>query len=259
MCLDDQILSTYLDGELTEPWKSQVEEHLSYCASCKDRFLKLKSLRDVVHSAALTDEEIAPRQAKVLSIIEKNKFTQKPKLSFLKKHFNVSTPQIIGVAAAFVVVFIGSWAVFGGNSKDNKISLPDVNTTIDLKNITPVRSTDNATTSKSLENYSLDEILKNLDARGYDVDIKLKSIQPLALEKLSSDVTEVAKLEDRGLVIYSDGIIKDNNGSIIATGVSVDASNQLVASDGTILFEGETLTLIPSVESEVVESEVVVE
>lgn len=254
MCLDDQILSTYLDGELAEPWKSQVEEHLSYCLSCRERFYKLQNLRDTVRSAALTEEEIAPRQAKVLSVIEKNKFAKKSsKLSFMKKHFNVSTPQIIGVAAAFVVVFIGSWAVFGGNSKDNKISLPDVNTTIDLKNITPVRSTDNATTSKSLENYTLDEILKNLDARGYDVDIKLKSIQPLALEKLSSEVTEVATLEDRGLIIYSDGVIKDANGSIVATGVSLDASNQLVASDGTVLFEGEKLTLIPSTDAEVVE------
>jgi anti-sigma factor ChrR (cupin superfamily) len=253
MCLDDQILSTYLDGELAEPWKSQVEEHLSYCLSCRDRYYKLQSLRDSVRSAALTDEEIAPRQAKVLSVIEKNKFAKKPsKLSFLKKHFNVSTPQVIGVAAAFVVVFIGSWAVFGGNSKDNKISLPDVSTTIDLKNITPVRSTDNSTTSKTLENYSLDEILKNLDARGYDVDIKLKSIQPLSLEKLSDEVTEIAKLEERGLIIYSDGVIKDANGSIVATGVSLDESQQLVASDGTVLFAGEELTIIPATESDVV-------
>ena len=252
MCLDDQILSTYLDGELTEPWKSQVEEHLSYCAGCRERYFKLQSLRDTVRSAVLTNEEIAPRQEKVLALIEKNKLSKKPtKVSFLKKHFNISAPQIIGVAAAFVVVFIGSWAVFGGNSKDNKIALPDVNTTIDLKNITPVRSTDNATTSKSLESYSLDEILKNLDARGYDVDIKLKSIQPLALEKLADDeVKEIATIEDRGVIIYSDGFIKDTNGSIIATGVSLDESNQIIASDGTVLFEGETVTLLPSNDAE---------
>ena len=250
MCLDDQILSTYLDGELTEPWKSQVEEHLSYCSSCRERYYKLQTLKDTVQAAALTEQEIAPRQAKVLDFIEKNKLAQKPsKFSFFKKHFNISTPQIIGVAAAFVVVFIGSWAVFGGNSKDNKIALPDVNTSIDLKNITPVRSTDNATTSKSLENYSLEEILKNLDARGYDVDIKLKSIQPLALDKLSDgQVAEVAQLEERGLTVYSDGLIKDVNGAIIATGVSLDESNQIIASDGTVLFEGETVTLIPVVE-----------
>jgi anti-sigma factor ChrR (cupin superfamily) len=254
MCLDDQILSTYLDGELTEPWKSQVEEHLSYCAGCKERYEKLQSLRNTVKSAILTDEEIAPRQEKVLALIEKNKLSKKPsKLSFLKKRFNVSTPQIIGVAAAFVVVFIGSWAVFGGSSKDNKISLPDVSTTIDLKNITPVRSTDNTTTSKTLESYSLDEILKNLDARGYDVDIKLKSIQPLSLDKLADEeIREIAKIEERGIIIYSDGFIKDEKGSIIATGVKLNEDNQIVASDGTILFEGEKITLLPSNDAEVV-------
>jgi len=243
MCLDDQILNTYLDGELSEPWKSQVEEHLSYCPSCRSRYQKLASLSEKVKLAVLTDEEIAPRQDRVLSMIEKNYLSKKPKQSFWKKYFRVSTPQIIGVAAAFVVVFIGSWAIFGGN-KNDAIPLPELNTTIDLKNITPVRSTDNSTTSKSLESYSLEEILKNLDARGYDVDIRLKSIQPLALEKMGTDVKNIALIEDQGIVISSDGVAKDANGSIVATGVSLDSSNQVVASDGTVLFSSEQVSII---------------
>lgn len=243
MCLDDQILNTYLDGELAEPWKSQVEEHLSYCPSCRARYQKLVQLRDAVRDAALTDEEIAPRQERVLSMIEKNHFSKKSSQSFWRRHFRVSAPQVIGVAAAFVVVFIGSWAVFGGN-KDNTIPLPELNTTIDLKNITPVRSTDNASTSKSLESYSLDEILKNLDARGYDVDIRLKSIQPLALDRLDSEVKDVARIPEEGITISSDGMARDDSGAIVATGVSLDASNQVVASDGTVLFSAEQVSLI---------------
>lgn len=243
MCLDDQILNTYLDGELSEPWKSQVEEHLSYCPSCRARFQKLSQLSGAVKSAQLSDEEIAPSQERVLSMIEKNYISKKKSQSFWRRHFRVSAPQMIGVAAAFVVVFIGSWAVFGG-SKDNSIPLPELNTTIDLKNITPVRSTDNSTTSKSLESYSLDEILKNLDARGYDVDIRLKSIKPLALERLDSDVRDVAVVEDSGVVVSSDGIARDSNGAIVATGVSLDASNQIVASDGTVLFSADQVQLI---------------
>lgn len=243
MCLDDQILNTYLDGELAEPWKSQVEEHLSYCPSCRARYQKLAALSSAVKDAVLTDEEITPRQERVLSMIEKNHLSKKSSQSFWKKHFRVSTPQVIGVAAAFVVVFIGSWAVFGGN-KDNSIPLPELNTTIDLKNITPVRSTDNATTSKSLESYSLDEILKNLDARGYDVDIRLKSIQPLALDRLDSEVKDVARIEEEGITISSDGMARDSSGAIVATGVSLDASNQVVASDGTVLFSADQVSLI---------------
>ena len=32
MCIDSQMLSAYLDGELPEPYRTQVEEHLEHCA-----------------------------------------------------------------------------------------------------------------------------------------------------------------------------------------------------------------------------------
>ena len=245
MCLDDQILNTYLDNELTEPWKSQVEEHLSYCSSCRTRYQNLLKISDAVKSAELTSDEIQPHQDRVLSMIEKNYLSKgKGKKSFLHRTFKLSAPQLIGVAAAFVVVFVGSWAVFGhNNATDSTILLPDVNTTIDLNNITQTRSSDNAATSKSLENYSLDEILKNLDARGYDVDIRLKSIQPLSLEKMSSEVKEIAKIKEKGITIFSDGLAKDAEGTIIATGVLLE-DNQIVASDGTILWNAEETTVI---------------
>ena len=245
MCLDDQILNTYLDNELTEPWKSQVEEHLSYCSSCRTRYQNLLKISDAVKSAELTADEIQPHQDRVLSMIEKNYLSKgKGKKSFLHRTFKLSAPQMIGVAAAFVVVFVGSWAVFGhNNATDSTILLPDVNTTIDLNNITQTRSSDNAAPSKSLENYSLDEILKNLDARGYDVDIRLKSIQPLSLEKMSSEVKEIAKIKEKGITIFSDGLAKDAEGTIIATGVILE-DNQIVASDGTILWNAEETTVI---------------
>ena len=123
MCLDDQILNTYLDNELTEPWKSQVEEHLSYCPSCRTRYQNLLQVSDAIRPAALTEEEIQPHQDRVLSMIEKNYLSKgKSKKSFLRRTFKVSGPQLIGVAAAFVVVFVGSWAVLGNNgSSDGSI------------------------------------------------------------------------------------------------------------------------------------------
>lgn len=246
MCLDDQILNTYLDGELAEPWKSQVEEHLSYCSSCRTRYQNLLTLKNAMKSSELSEAEIQPRMDRVLSMIEKNYLSKnKGKQSFLRRTFKLSAPQLIGVAAAFVVVFVGSWAVFGGNGRnDNAIPLPDVSTSIDATNITPTRSSDNSTTSKSLENYSLDEILKNLDARGYDVELKVKSIQPLSLEK-AEEVRVIAKVKEKGIVITSDGIAKNEDGSTFAIGVILDDQNRIVASDGTVLFEAEALEIIP--------------
>lgn len=175
MCLDDQVLNTYLDEELAEPWKSQVEEHLSYCKSCKKRFEELKSFKELIDSAELTDEEIRPHQDRVLALIENNYISKKKKVTVFSKKFQVSTKTFMGIAAAFVVVFVGSWAMFSGNSGAPMI-LPEAQTTIDIGNITPVSATEN---SKSLEDYTLDEILKSLDARGYEVDIRLKGIKPV--------------------------------------------------------------------------------
>jgi len=142
-------------------------------------------------------------------------------------------------------VFVGSWAVLGNNgSSDGSIILPDVNTTIDLNNITQARSSDNATTSKSLENYTLDEILKNLDARGYDVDIRLKSIQPLSLDKMNSEVKVIATVQDKGITITSDGLARNADGAIVATGVLVDGNKQVVASDGTVIFTSEETQVV---------------
>ena len=246
MCLDDQILNTYLDGELTEPWKSQVEEHLSYCSSCRTRYQNLLSIKGAMKNAELSDEDIQPRMDRVLSMIEKNYLSKgKSKQSFLRRTFKLTAPQLLGVAAAFVVVFVGSWAVFGGNGRtDNAIPLPDVSTSIDATNITPTRSSDNSTTSKSLESYSLDEILKNLDARGYDVELKVKSIQPLSLEK-AAEVREIAKVKEKGIVITSDGVAKNPDGTTYAIGVILDEQNRIVASDGTVLFEADALEIFP--------------
>ncbi|MBR6084517.1 MAG: zf-HC2 domain-containing protein [Spirochaetales bacterium] len=245
MCLDDQILNTYLDGELTEPWKSQVEEHLSYCSSCRTRYQNLLSIKGAMKNAELSDEEIQPRMDRVLSMIEKNYLSKNKKQSFLRRTFKLTAPQLLGVAAAFVVVFVGSWAVFGGKgNSNNAIPLPDVSTSIDATNITPTRSSDNSTTSKSLENYSLDEILKNLDARGYDVELKIKSIQPLKLDN-ASEVHEIAKVKGTEYVITSDGVIKKADGTTYMVGVRLDEQNRIVTSDGTVLYEADALEILP--------------
>lgn len=178
MCLDDQILNTYLDGELKEPWKSQVEEHLSYCKSCKHKYEMLSSLKTVVRKAELTQDEIQSHQDRVLSIIEKSHFNKKRKLSFMKKQFKFNAGQIMGVAAAFVIIFVGTWTA-SSNRSPNVITMPDVNSNINISNITPVKGSD---ATKSLDSFSVDEIIRNLDSRGFEVDIRLKSIQPIEFD-----------------------------------------------------------------------------
>lgn len=191
MCLDDQILNTYVDGELEEPWKSQVEEHLSYCVSCRNRCNSLRELSARIKDAELSQSEIESRKDRVMSVLEKN-YLNKKKGPFRNRIFRFTFPQFaIGTAAAFVIVFAGSFALGSRANKSDIIPVPEIGYSVDINNITPVRASDNATTAKSLESYSLDEILKNLDARGYDVDIRLKSIQPVTFDEATGEVEPI--------------------------------------------------------------------
>lgn len=186
MCLDDQILNTYMDGELAEPWKSQVEEHLKHCLACSNRLDSIRKVSTTLKTSEISEDEIQSHQKRVLEILEKNYLGKKRYVSAFKKQVRLSVSQLIGVAAAFVVVFVGSWTLIGSKS-DQTIPVPEVVPSIDIANITPARAVQQDV--KSLDSYSLEEILQNLDARGFDVDIRLKGIKPIE-DNSTSDITQ---------------------------------------------------------------------
>jgi len=177
MCLDDQILNTYLDGELSEPWKTQVEEHLNYCAACKRRFEQLRTLHKVVSESRLEEQEIAPRRDKVLQFIEKNYMEKKNSVGFLHRDFRVKTPTLLMAAAAFIVVLVGALVLSPTPHPESDGLIPRVVPTEGA--VVQVRATEGLAASQVLDNYPLEEILKYLDSRGYEVDLRVKEIQPM--------------------------------------------------------------------------------
>lgn len=181
MCLDDQILNTYLDGELTEPWRTQVEEHLTYCVACKTRFEQLRSLHIAVSGARLDDAEIAPHANKVLQFIEKNYMEKKSKVGFFQRDFRIKTPTLLAVAAAFVFVLVGALVVNPGVQSQSGELIPRVPSSTE-GTLVQVRATEGLAAAQVLENFPLEEILKYLDSRGYEVDLRLKTLVPLSDE-----------------------------------------------------------------------------
>lgn len=177
MCLDDQILSCYVDGELEEPWKSQVEEHLVWCNSCSKRLEELKSLHKIVNDAVLSDNVIDNSKERVSIFLEKN-VLHKKSISIKQKISNFFRNRIVVPALSVCVTFCVCLFIF--NQKEpSKIMSPIVPSAVNMENIVPVRASDNYSTSQSLKNYSLEEIIKYLDSCGYDVSIKLKVIEPI--------------------------------------------------------------------------------
>lgn len=176
MCLDDALLNSYLDDELLEPWKTQVEEHLSYCNGCQMRLEQLKALNDKMKSATICDDEIAMRAERVMTFFDKNRFNKPKKQNIFRRKIQLNlVPALITSAAAFVVVFIGSFVLFGTNSKQTSEILPEVMLPIESSQVQQV-SNDKV---NSLDDFSLSEIIHYLDSQGYAVTLEVKTVDPL--------------------------------------------------------------------------------
>jgi predicted anti-sigma-YlaC factor YlaD len=174
MCLDDALLNSYLDGELLEPWKTQVEEHLSYCNGCQMRLEQLRNLDDKMKSATLCEDEIAMRADRVMSFFEKNRFDEPKKQNLFSRKIQLNlVPALITSAAAFVVVFIGSFVLFNSNNQQTSEILPEVMMPLESSQVQQVSNE----VSTSLDDYTLPEIIHYLDSQGYIVTLEVKTPQ----------------------------------------------------------------------------------
>jgi hypothetical protein len=135
----------------------------------------------VVSGARLEEHEIAPRKDKVLQFIEKNYIEKKSKVGFFHRDFRVKTPTILVAAAAFVFVFVGALLI-GPSSQPQQNELIPRMVPASEGTVVQVRSTDGLTASQILDNYPLEDILKYLNSRGYEVDLRVKGIQPMGDE-----------------------------------------------------------------------------
>ncbi len=178
MCLDDQILNTYLDDELVEPWKTQVIEHLKYCSACNSRYEQLKAVHTMVSSSRLKDEEVDESKDKIYAFLENKYLKKEKKIKFLNRDFRVKSSAVIGVAAAFVLMFVGALTLNSPTLKDENVIIPQV-VEAQGQGATQVRATENLAASQILSNLSLEEILSYLDSKGYEVDLTLKSVTVL--------------------------------------------------------------------------------
>ncbi len=173
MCIDSQMLSAYLDGELPEPYRTQVEEHLEHCAACRKHLCDMKALDERVKAATFSDELLLRNKDRMFSLLDKKYFESGKKVSFIRRRLEVSVPSLVTAAAAVVFIFIGGFMFFGTSSEQTEDILPSFALQADSSNVHYV--SDNV----GLENYTLEEILQYLDSKGYNVDISIKGLQPL--------------------------------------------------------------------------------
>lgn len=173
MCLNEQMINSFIDNELQEPWISQIQEHLNSCAACRKTYESLLGMKNALKSIDLSDQEISESSKKVHQFIHSNKEKDK---SFLKKHFSVSLPMMVTAAAAFVVVFVGAFFFMSDSDSLNLENIPSIELN---QNASLVPVSDNLELKKDLSTYSVDQIVKELENRGFSVHLDVKEIQVL--------------------------------------------------------------------------------
>lgn len=177
MCVDDQMLSAYLDGELEEPWKTQVSQHLAYCAACRTRYEHLRSLDAALKDDVPAHEDEAHRQERVLAYFEKTRFaTHRKPAGFLRRRVQVTlVPALLSSAAAFVVVFVGAFSLGEQNGVPAGRELPSAVHPLDASAVRQV----SYEVPEGLGAYSVGEIVRYLNDQGYDVTLSEKRIDPV--------------------------------------------------------------------------------
>ena len=173
MCIDAQMLSAYLDGELKEPYRTQVEEHLAHCPACRKHIDDMKAVGERMRACDYKDDLLTRKKDDIFSMLDRKYFQDGRKVSFIRRRFEISMPSLVTAAAAVVFIFIGGVMFFGPSAEQTEDILPSFAVQADSSNIRYV--SDEAT----LDNFTLEEILRYLDDKGYNVDISLKGLQPL--------------------------------------------------------------------------------
>ncbi len=166
MCIDDQMLSAYLDGELKEPYFSEVKEHLLYCQACRARLDDFKSLSDDIRSLETDKESLSRNKEKIFSLLDEKYFKRSRKTSVFRRKFEFSLPGLVTAAAAVVFIYAGSFILFNADSSGANQILPSFQAHADSSNVQFVSQRTN-----SLEQYSIDHIIRYLEEKGYEVDI----------------------------------------------------------------------------------------
>ena len=95
MCIDAQMLSAYLDGELKEPYRTQVEEHLEYCSACRHHLEDMKALDERISGAAYPQEELTRKKDQIFQLLDKKYFQEGKKVSFIRRRFYMVEREVL--------------------------------------------------------------------------------------------------------------------------------------------------------------------
>ena len=94
MCIDLQMLSAYMDGELKEPYRTQVKEHLEHCAACRNLLENMKSLDERIQKDTFSDEELNRNKDAIFKKLDAKCFGEGKQISYPVSYTHLTLPTI---------------------------------------------------------------------------------------------------------------------------------------------------------------------
>ncbi len=180
MCLDDQVLSSYIDGELQEPWKTQVVEHISHCAECRGRYEQFARLDQMLYETRLKSDEFSTQQQRVWKYLEKTCMPAQPK-KFKHKRFAFSAPAMAAAAAAMVVMLGANVFLIRGVIGEPGAEQPIPTLTAEVQQVPNgmgeepvigVSARAHRASAIAPQELTVDELLVLLEQKGFEVELK---------------------------------------------------------------------------------------
>lgn len=108
MCVNDQVLSAYVDGELSEVQKSVIKEHLDMCYACRKRVYTLNAVSNHIKKSGIDVDQFITET--VWTRLLHSTSTSRG-LGFWHRGFTISPSLMVSLSFMFLAV-IGTGLLF---------------------------------------------------------------------------------------------------------------------------------------------------
>ncbi|MEO8200723.1 MAG: zf-HC2 domain-containing protein [Gemmatimonadota bacterium] len=216
-------LSEYLDGELTERERVELEHHLVSCASCRATMADLSAV--VARAAVLPDREpAADLWPGVRAGLEDRQVVSLDAHRKSARRFSFSLPQLAAAAAALVVLTGGSaWLAFGSGNR-GRITPGPIAATTSVATIRPIVTWDRRGRSDS----AVSELQRTVDEESGKLDSSTVRVlkQNLALIDRAIDQARKALESDPGNAYLNDHLARTMRKKIEVLRRAADLASQ---------------------------------
>lgn len=147
MCPDYELLSAFIDGEVENPWKGEIERHLEVCTTCREKVVLYRRMSVLLEEDKEPDFRSSMTRVQV-AIESASRTAKKIVVPFWKRRILIPVP--IAAVAATVLILIGT--VFTVTTASNKAVRNNSNNAVITER--PVANQDDelATIIKLMEN-----------------------------------------------------------------------------------------------------------